>query len=343
MRKRILFFTFGLLLISFNAFADGSCNLAGSSNAGGIYLNNVLTGSGTDDSPYFFANTGRKLYFGTNGNSATPFMMIDTSGNVGIGTTSPASKLDVNGDIHVSGNVGIGTITAGQLSVAGIIQSTSGGFKFPDGTTQTTANFVICTKVINSSATMTVNATTNIGYALFGGGGGGGGASSGYGGGGGGGSTAILDNGTLIQYAAGGSGGYSSGYNSSRNGSAGMQVYGNYSVLSGHTLTIYVGGGYNCTAGGGSAGGVGGSGTYGNGGGGGSYGSGGGGGAGSSASVAGGSGGVGGGHGVSSSGSGGFGSGYGQGGIGNGSGGDGGSVILTYQATSCSNSITTLP
>jgi hypothetical protein len=39
-----------------------------------------------------------------------------------------------------AGNVGIGTTTPGQLlSVAGTIESTSGGFKFPDGTMQTTA------------------------------------------------------------------------------------------------------------------------------------------------------------------------------------------------------------
>lgn len=42
--------------------------------------------------------------------------------------------------IGTTGNVGIGTITPGQrLSVAGMIESISGGFKFPDGSIQTTA------------------------------------------------------------------------------------------------------------------------------------------------------------------------------------------------------------
>ena len=42
--------------------------------------------------------------------------------------------------IDPNGNVGIGTNSPGQLlTVAGTIESTSGGFKFPDGTTQTTA------------------------------------------------------------------------------------------------------------------------------------------------------------------------------------------------------------
>lgn len=39
-----------------------------------------------------------------------------------------------------SGNVGIGTESPGQkMTVTGTVESTSGGFKFPDGTTQTTA------------------------------------------------------------------------------------------------------------------------------------------------------------------------------------------------------------
>ena len=47
----------------------------------------------------------------------TELFRVQEDGNVGIGTSSPAEK----------------------LSVAGIIESTSGGFKFPDGTIQTTA------------------------------------------------------------------------------------------------------------------------------------------------------------------------------------------------------------
>lgn len=53
--------------------------------------------------------------------SSNPILKVHESGNVGIGTTSPASK----------------------LSVDGIIYSGSGGIKFPDGTVQTSAGAAV--------------------------------------------------------------------------------------------------------------------------------------------------------------------------------------------------------
>lgn len=46
----------------------------------------------------------------------------------------------VGNDIaFTGGNVGIGVSPSQKLSVAGTVESTSGGFKFPDGTIQTTS------------------------------------------------------------------------------------------------------------------------------------------------------------------------------------------------------------
>lgn len=86
--------------------------------------------------------------------------LIRASGGVGIGTNSPSEALDVAGNLHASGMITSGssividgsdgrnniTSTTGtlvfddeNLVTAGTVESTSGGFKFPDGTIQMTA------------------------------------------------------------------------------------------------------------------------------------------------------------------------------------------------------------
>jgi len=74
---------------------------------------------GQDANGFFFASdtNGQTLRFLTNNGTLNEWMRITGAGNVGIGTATPAQK----------------------LSVAGMLESTSGGYKFPDGTIQATA------------------------------------------------------------------------------------------------------------------------------------------------------------------------------------------------------------
>ncbi len=149
---------------------------------------------------WVFRNAGGNLYFATTtttGTTATTstsaLTIIGSSGNVGIGTSSPSQ----------------------QLSVAGTIYTT-GGIRFSDGTTQTTAD-----RAVRLSAVRVYTSGTNVSYTsptaagsyivveVWGGGAGGGaGSINGNGGGGGGYSQEFIAPtlATTYYYTVGGSG-----------------------------------------------------------------------------------------------------------------------------------------
>jgi hypothetical protein len=91
-------------------YYDYSANKFKVSQNGGAYTDLVGSGGGSGDISNGGNATGTDLTIGTNDANAFKFetgnataMTISQSGNVGVGTTSPAGKLDVNGAIYVRG------------------------------------------------------------------------------------------------------------------------------------------------------------------------------------------------------------------------------------------------
>ncbi len=86
------------------------------------------------------------MYVSTEGESAWPFYGYSAGGNLAwtyFNGSDRTWRLNNGGNrltVTDTGNVGVGTAVPGaRLTVAGLIESTSGGIKFPDGSIQTSA------------------------------------------------------------------------------------------------------------------------------------------------------------------------------------------------------------
>ena len=172
----------------------------------GTWSNAEYSGNGIQTSTGHTSGTGYTLYMGADATNHLSYIQ-----SVQWGTAVAPLMLNARG-----GNVAVGTSTAASpLTVNGIIQSLTGGFKFPDGTTQTTAasgnTNAYCTKIVTSSALFTPTAGTLIGYTLIGGGGGGGATSDGTNGSITAGSFSASGS-TITVYVGGGGGGGHNGY-----------------------------------------------------------------------------------------------------------------------------------
>jgi hypothetical protein len=118
------------------AFENGAwVDMIGGGGGGSVTFPLLSTTGGTAAAPaYSFsgdANTGvyspgaDQVALATNGAAR---VTVDATGNVGVGTTTPASKLDVSGDV-------VGTTVAGRFHDNG----TSGAINFANGNVQTTS------------------------------------------------------------------------------------------------------------------------------------------------------------------------------------------------------------
>ena len=124
----------------------------------------LFRGSGVERGRIVFANSNDMRF--TVGISASEYMRITSTGNVGIGTASPGSKLDVAGAL--GGTVGVGgstlrlinTDTANYASItAGVIGVTNSGMQFStDGTTR---------MIIASSGNVSIGTTSAPGNRLI--------------------------------------------------------------------------------------------------------------------------------------------------------------------------------
>jgi hypothetical protein len=135
---QVQFNTSGILDASANFTFDGSNLGVGTSTPLYSLANRNVVGVNGSSTALISVSAGNSV-------NTSGYMYWDgTNLNIGAGGTTPGITFSANSSerlrITSGGLVGIGTATPTQsLEVAGTVYSSTGGFKFPDGTTQTSA------------------------------------------------------------------------------------------------------------------------------------------------------------------------------------------------------------
>ncbi|NTU46041.1 hypothetical protein HGA88_00245 [Candidatus Roizmanbacteria bacterium] len=94
------------------------------SNTGAATIRMITDGTATTVLRRYASGNSLANKFGISmDGGTTQNLLIDNSGNVGIGTTAPGAKLDVNGNILVQGGGTIDTEVAGTLTIGGVTQN----------------------------------------------------------------------------------------------------------------------------------------------------------------------------------------------------------------------------